>query len=136
VVTHEQGTPGQPSTVPDPFMSTVTAQPVLLSSESAPPSSGTSAERARSTQAHALSTDPNGTGHDDADVNHDVGTGNVIVNYKPLQNVPEDDDENYNGPPSRKTTATRTSTTGTNPDDGQNGGQNDGYNDGHRVAES
>ena len=58
VATHEQGTPGQPSAVPDPSMSTV--HPAPLSSISAPPSSGTSAERARFTEAPALSTEVSG----------------------------------------------------------------------------
>jgi len=56
VVTHEQGTPGQPSAVPDPSMPT--AQPVPFSSKSAPLSS--SANAAKFTQAHALSTEVSG----------------------------------------------------------------------------
>ena len=48
VATYDQGTPGQPSAVPDPSMST--AQPDPLSSKSAPPSSGIRFTRALSTE--------------------------------------------------------------------------------------
>ena len=45
------------------------------------------------------------TDHDDADVNCGVDTGHDTVDsdYEPLENVPGSDDEDYNGPPSRKT---------------------------------